>query len=373
MPAAITYAVLVDEMPLRPDAVTAIESIEIESKVGVADICRVRFATALSDDGNRWVVADDGIFGRLSSLRVLVQTGIGLPTVAFDGVVSETGLTVSTDSNVSSFEVVAMDRSVEMNLEEKVRQWPNMPDFAIAAAIFAEYGMIPVTTPTTVVRTQLDTTVTQRDTDIRFLRHLAERNGFDVYVRPGPVPPVSEGHFHAPMLDLPPQGVLSVDFGDATNVESFDVRHEMLRASSVRSAGVDARRVETQQSESAAASESTLGRSGTVGGGTRTTLARPSGLSVDSELQGSTQSAVDRSSWAVTARGEIDPSVYGDLLRPAATVLVRGAGATHSGTYYVDEVTHDIVGEQYRQRFTLRRNAVEPIGTEIYLTDGGLP
>lgn len=373
MPVAITYAVLVDSMPLRPDAVTAIESVEIESEVGIADICRIRFATALSDDGNRWLIADDGVFGRLSTLQLLVQTGVGLPTVAFDGVVTETNLVLSAEPGVSSFEVVAMDRTVEMNLDEKVREWPAMPDSVIALSIFAEYGMLPIVHPTPIVRNPLETTVIQRDTDIRFLRHLAARNGFDVYVRPGPVPPVSEGHFHSPVLDLPPQGVLSVDLAGATNVESFQVRHDMVRASTVRAAGVDARRVETQEVETASASETALGRSGTVGTAVRTTLARPDGLSVDSELQASTQSAVDRSSWGVTAHGELDPSVYGDLLRPATTVLVRGAGATHSGAYYVEAVSHHIVGERYRQRFTLRRNAVEPVGTEIYLTDGGLP
>ena len=372
MSAAITYAVLIDEMPARPDVVNAIESIEIESNVGLADVCRITFATALSDDGDRWTIVDDGVVDRLSSIRVLVSIGIGLPVVAFDGVVTETNLTLSAEPGVSQFEVLAMDRSIEMNLDEKIRQWPNMPDGVIAGLIFAEYGMIPVVQPTTLVRTQLDTTVTQRDTDIRFLRHLAARNGYDVYVRPGPVPGVVEGHFHPPTLDLPPQGVLSVDMAEATNVESFSARHDLLRATRSTAGGVDARRVSAQQVESSDASESELGRRGTVGAGARTTVLRPSGLNVDNELELTARSTVDRSSWGVSARGELDPSVYGDLLRPAATVLVRGAGSTFSGAYYVEHVTHHVVGERYRQQFTLRRNAVEPIGTEVYLSDGGL-
>jgi phage protein D len=370
---AITYTLLVDNAPAPPSLVESIEHIEAESKIGLASILRLRLATALSDDGDRWVNADDGLFSRLASIRLLATVGIGLPTVVFDGYVTETTLSLSAEPGESTFEVIAMDITARMNLEEKVRQWPNMPDSAIAALILGEYGLVPITVPTQPIRIQLETTVTQRDTDIRFLRHLAQRNGFDVYVKPGPLPGLVEGHFHAPMLDLPPQGVLSVDMGEATNVSGFNVKYEMLRPTKASVAGVDARSVDDQPADADSGELTELGSRAVLNGGeSRQTVLRTAGLSKTGELQILAQATVERSTWAVTAEGEVSTEVYGDVIQPGATILVRGAGSTFSGTYFVERVLHRF-DDDHVQQFTLRRNAIEPTGFEIYLDDSALP
>lgn len=371
---AISYSLMIGNTPAPPSVMDSIEHIEAESKIGIATILRLRLATSLSDDGNRWVIVDDDVFARLTTIRLIVSVGIGLPAVVFDGVVIETKLALSSDPGVSSLEVIAMDATALMNLEEKVRQWPNMPDSAIASLILAEYGLIPIVVPTQPTRVQLDTTVTQRDTDIRFLRHLAQRNGFDVYVKPSPVPGVIDGHFHPPRLDVPPQGVLSVDMGEATNVSSFEVRYEMLRPTTAAVWGVDARGVDNQPADADGGQLTELGRRAVLDGDRpRRTMLSTTGLSVTGELQTLAQAAVDRSTWAVTAEGELDTSVFGDVLQTAAPVLVRGAGTTFSGTYFVERVLHRLEEGRHTQQFTLRRNAIEPTGLEVYLDDTGLP
>lgn len=374
MTTGITYSLVIGNLPAPPGVIDSIEHIETEATIGMATILRLRLATSLSEDGNRWVNVDDGIFERLTSIRLLVTVGIGLPAVLFDGYVAETKIQLSSEPGASSFEVIAMDATALMNLEEKVRQWPNMPDGAIAAMILAEYALVPVVTPTMPVRTQLDTTVTQRDTDIRFLRHLAQRNGYDVYVQPGPVPGLVEGHFHAPLVDVPPQGVLSVDMGEATNVGSFEVTYEMLRPTKVSVAGVDARRVDDQPADADGPGLTELGSRAVLNGDrARATILHTTGPSRTGELQTLAQAAVDRSTWAVTAEGELDTAVFGNVLRPAAPVLVRGAGSTFSGTYFVERVLHRLEEARHVQQFTLRRNAIEPTGLEVYLDDAGLP
>lgn len=370
----IGYTLLVDNLPAGADLVDALEQMDVERGLGTADVLRLRLAVALSEDGSRWVIADDGIFDRLTSVRVMLTLGLGLPITLFDGYVANVDLELSEDPGQSSLTVVALDATALMNLEERIREWPNMPDSAIASMIFAEYGLIPVVDFTQPVRTQIDTTVTQRDTDIRFLRHLAHRNGFDVYVKPTPVPGVTEGHFHRPLVDLPSQGVLSVNFGELTNVRSFRISHEMLRAASTEILGVDAKTVQVQSATSSTAQNTELGRESLLGGPSpRKVALRNQGLSQTGELQTFAQASVDRSIWAVTAEGELETAVYGDALDVGRPVLVRGAGSTHSGTYFVERVHHVVEGESYTQRFTLRRNAVAPLGTEVYLQDGALP
>ena len=231
----------------------------------MADVLRLELGVALSDDGEHWTIADDGVFSRLTQVRLVLTLGLGLPKPVFDGYVAETNLELSEDPGASKLTVVALDATALMNLEERMREWPNLPDSAIATMIFAEHALIPVVTTTSPVRSMVDTTVIQRDTDIRFLRHLAHRNGFDVYVQPSPVPGVAEGHFHPPTLDMPPQGVLSVNLGEMTNVRSFSVKHQLLRPAAAEVASVDAKTVETQTATVDTTSLTELGRTSLLG------------------------------------------------------------------------------------------------------------
>jgi phage protein D len=370
----IGYSLLIENQPAPADIVDAIEHVDVERDLGLADVLRLELGVALSDDGDRWTIADDGVFARLTNVRVLVTLGLGLPKVVFDGYVAETSLELSEDPGASRLTVVALDATALMNLDERVREWPNMPDSVIATTIFAEHGLVPVVGDTQPIRSLVDTTVIQRDTDIRFLRHLAHRNGFDVYVQPTPVPGLIEGHFHAPSLDLPPQGVLSVNLGEMTNVRSFTLRHQLLRPAAAEVASVDASTVQSQAVSVNTTALTELGRMSLLGGDRpRATALRNRGLAASGELQVFAQASVDRSSWAITVEGELETAVYGDALDTGQTVLVRGAGSSHSGTYFVERVHHVIEGERYTQRFTLRRNAVAPLGTEVYAQDGAIP
>ena len=370
----VSYTLHVDGRPAPAEVVDAVEEVEVESHLALADILRLRLGIGLTEGGSSWSLVDDATFSRLASVRLLATIGSAVPTAVFDGYVTETGVELSDDPAHASLDVVALDTTALMNLEERVREWPNMPDSAIAAMIFGEHGLLPVVDATQPARIQLETTVIQRDTDIRFLRHLAARNGFDVYVQPGVAPGVVEGHFHPPRLEGRPVGVLSVAMGEATNVARFSARHEMLRPTEVAGADVDAGRVDEQTAEARAGELTPLGRRALLNGDRpRRSLLRPGGMSGAGELQTLAQAAVDRSTWAVSADGEVDTAVYGDLLRVGSTVLVRGAGATLSGAYLVERVHHHIAGERYAQHFTLRRNALEATGAEPFASDTGLP
>ena len=370
----IGYAVLIDNLPAPAEVVDAIEHIDVERDLGMADVLRLELGIALSDDGEQWTIADEGVFSRLTQVRLVLTLGLGLPKPVFDGYVAETNLELSEDPGASKLTVVALDATALMNLEERVREWPNLPDSAIATMIFAEHALIPVVTNTSPVRSMFDTTVIQRDTDIRFLRHLAHRNGFDVYAQPSPVPGVAEGHFHPPTLDMPPQGVLSVNLGEMTNVRSFSVRHQLLRPAAAEVASVDAKTVETQTARSTRRRSRSWGAhrcSGALSPASSAMRARGSPRAAS--YRPSPRQRLTGRHGGSPSRGSSRARVYGDALDVGQTVLVRGAGAAHSGTYFVDRVHHVFEGERYTQRFTLRRNAVTPLGTEVYVTDTALP
>jgi hypothetical protein len=90
------------------------------------------------------------------------------------------------------------------------------------------------------------------------------------------------------------------------------------------------------------------------------------------EMAALCQGLHDRAQWWVTGEGEVDSGQYGAVLKPRATVVVKGIGRVHSGTYYVTRVTHEFTPDGYRQLFAVKRNALEPTGTEVFVDTGVL-
>ena len=91
--------------------------------------------------------------------------------------------------------------------------WPNLPDAAIAAAIFGQYALVPMVQPTAPSLVEPEGTTIQRGTDLRFLRQLARRNGFDLYVQPEPITGIDQGFFRPRLPVGLPQAVLNVNMG----------------------------------------------------------------------------------------------------------------------------------------------------------------
>lgn len=373
---AVTYTLLIDRLPADADLLAAIQQIEVEDHADMADMLRLSIAIGVGDGCGNYSVLDQDLFRPLTNLRVLVRVGSGLPVPLIDAYVIETSVSFANQPGQSILNVTAMDPTVLMHIEERVRPWPDMSDSEIATAIFgdASYGFIPDVQPTSWRHLEVDQRVTQRGTDIQFLRQLARRNGYECYVETDPLSGLNTGHFHPPRLDLPPQGVLSVNMGEATNVNSLNARYDMLRPMTAAVTGLD---VESGAEEPAQAEQSAwraLGREPALGGELRRrVLLSRTGMARAGELQPYAQAAVDRSSQAITAEGELNTVAYGGVLRAKRPVSVRGAGPQFSGAYYVQRVQHSFSGESYTQRFTLHRNALGLTGEERFVDDGALP
>jgi phage protein D len=211
----------------------------------------------------------------------------------------------------------------------------------------------------------------QRGTDIQFLQHLAERNGFECFVEVNEAGQV-EGHFHPPKHDGQPQGTLSVNMGNDTNVNGFRARFDMLKPAKVKAATLDPDDASKQDAQSDDASQADgMGDTPTVPADRpRNVLLSGLAMAQSGEVQRYTQAVVDRSAWSIVAEGEVNTSMYGGLLKAKQAVMVRGVGKTFSGRYYVERVLHTIGSDgTYTQRFTLRRNATGLTGAENFRED----
>jgi phage protein D len=369
----IAYTLYIDDEPAPQSLIDVIQHLEVEDHADMADMVRLSVAISIRDGCGSWNVVDEDIFKRLTKLRINVNVGSGKTEPLIEAYVTETNADFANQPGQSMLNVVAMEPSVKMNLKETVTPWPNMADSDIAEQLFGNYSFEPVVDSTQPTRDETDHTEMQRGTDIQFLQGLAQRNGFECYVELNPETGKVEGHFHAPRLQQDPQGVLSVNLGTATNINSFHAQFDMLQPATASASNVDVHSKDDQSGQSDSLGDKALGTISTVpSDDARQVLVSATGLSDSGELQTATQSVVDRSSWAITANGELNTIAYGDVLRAKRPVLVRGAGRQFSGIYYVERVLHSFSGEGYTQQFNLRRNASGLLGSEDFVDDGAL-
>jgi len=368
---SVAYQLEIDGTPAAPDLLAAVLGIEVEDHAELASMLRLRIAAGQAPDGADWRFVGDPLFARLANVRLSVTIGSGDAELIFDGYIVETGADIEHDPGASVVEVVAMDATVLMDLEEKVRAWPNESDSGVVEAIFGEYGLTPDVEATEPTREEDDVVAIQRATDMQYVRELARRNGFECYV--DVASGSAEGHFHAPRLDEEPQGVLSVRSGAASNVDAFSVRYDMIAPTAASAAALGALDLSDQTAEIESANLTALGSDAVHDAGNgRAVLLSRTGLVDTAALERAAQGVVDRSSWAIRATGELGTITYGKVLRAKRPVSVRGVGQVFSGIYYVEKVLHVIDGDGYRQRFALRRNAIGLTGSESFSDDGGL-
>jgi phage protein D len=285
-----------------------------------------------------------------------------------NGFVSKQEVDYADEAGSSTVEISGLDATSLMNLQEKVTPWPNMPDSAIAAAILVQYPpLVPMIDQTSPSLTEPEGTTIQRGTDLRFVRRLAKRNGFDFYVQPEPFTGLDQGFFRRRRLLGAPQAVLNVSMGASeTNVSGVRVRYDMTGPTSVQAATLDASAKSVQPAVASVSTQPALGSEPTLSRIQPLPIVRPAdtGLMRSGDLQAFAQGIADESSFVVAIEGQVGPD-YG-VLRPGALVAVRGLGRLFNGLYLLTRVTHRIDDDGYVQQFEAKRNAATMTGAEPF-------
>jgi hypothetical protein len=364
------FVVQVAFAPLPPPFSTALAEIEVDTTVDGAAAFRLHFDLSRNMMGDFDALAID-IFRPLVPIRVSVSLGLGLPQCLINGFVKDAQLSVSNQPGRSTLEVSGMDAmGTLMGLLQVPFIWPSLPDSEAVRAIFGRYAVAPTFVfPTPPTRTVADTTTTQHAKDNAYVRQLAQRNAYEVFIQPDPLIGLDQGHFHPPATLAPPQGVLSIDFGSQTNLNSFSVDYQMLQPTAVVGVSVE------PKSRVPIPVIGLLGREPPMG--LEPALLRILPMPIEAfEVNDATNPAeavfnavsrVTESSRAIRASGEVDGLKYNRPLLPGLPVAVRGAGREHSGLYYVTSVSHHISKSGYTQRFQALRNAVSMTGAEPFI------
>ena len=344
-------------LPAPYEVLQALTRVEVTQDVDGPEGFSLTFTLA-KDKSLEYSLLNSGALQPFS--RVVIGTVLGvMPEVLMDGVITHSQLQPSNEPGRSTLTVIGRELNVMLDLEEKNESYPNQPDFLIVTRIlaaYAQYGLVPLATPTSDVPIMIQRIPRQQGTDLQFIRRLARRNGFVFYIEPVTFG-VSQAYFGPENRLGIPQPALSVDLGPSTNVRMLTFSNDGLAPVSARGTFVEPLTKVTIPIPSLPSLRVPPLSSGPVSA-RRTTLLRETANQSPVQAALAAISAVSTAPEAVKGEGEVDTIRYGSVLRARRLVGVRGAGRSYDGFYYVRKVTHVLErgqNPQYMQTFTLSR------------------
>jgi hypothetical protein len=301
---------------------------------------------------------------------ILSATLNGAVSVLMDGVITRHDIAPSNEPGQSKLTLVGEDLSRVLDLIDFswFMKYPAMPAEARVALMLAKYGMygiVPMIVPSVNIDVPLplDRIPSHQGTDLQYIELLARNVGYVFYLVPGPVPGVNIGYWGPEFTLSPPQPPLIVDSDAETNVEnvsfSFDGFSKTIYALLIQD--------ETSKTPIPIPIPDI------------NPLSPPLGLRPPIPLRAEPLTGVARytpaqavmiglaraakASQVVNGSGSLDVLRYGRVLQARQLVEVRGAGLPHDGLHYVKSVTHNLKPGEFKQSFSLSRNAFLPLAT----------
>jgi len=302
--------------------------------------------------------------GSLPLMRVVLVVQIGGRAESIiDGVTTNVE-TQPGEGGVGKIVVKGKDLSALMDIIEFTGlPYPAMPPAArvvLALAKYAAFGVIPLVIPSIAedLPIPIERIPQQRGTDYAYITALAHQCGHVFYLEPGPAPGASKAYWGPEIRVGEAQPALTVNMDALTNVESLSFNFDKEKKTMPI--------VYFQE----LLSKAPIG----IPIPDITPLNPPLGIvpplppqivSLDDTSQKGPIGALmaglayaGQHSDSVFGSGSLDVSRYGRLLKSRQLVGVRGAGLPFDGLYYVKSVTHDIKRGEYKQSFSLARNAL---------------
>jgi hypothetical protein len=350
-------------VPVPSFVIDALTGVQVTVSSGQRSGFQLTFAIGKNSPLNT-IMLPAGFFDAPSRV-IIVVTLNGTPNVLMDGVITQQTVAPSNEPGQSTLTVTGEDVSRMMEIVDLSGQipYPGMPSEARVALILAKYaiyGIIPKIIPSIslFIETPLERIPGQKGSDLQYINFLASEVGYVFYVEPGPLPGMNTAYWGPEIKIGLPQPALSVNMDAETNIESINFTFDGF--SKTLFIGY------LQQEEIKVPIPVLIPDINP--------LSPPLGLKMPiplrterlSELQnypivkavavGLAKAA--ESADVISASGQLDVLRYGQILRARGLVTVRGAGITYDGLYYVKSVTHNIKHGEYKQSFTLSRNAL---------------
>jgi hypothetical protein len=255
----------------------------------------------------------------------------------------------------SYVDVLGTDTSVTMDREVKAKVWDAVRDSDVFSQIVAPYGLTPDAEDTPATHAEAKHTLTQHDSDLRFVRRLARRNGCLFWLSAGPTGQQT-AHFRRPPLDGDTVAKLVINL-DQPNLNAIDISWDVERPTSTIGWDLDLSDKSSMDGAVARSPQKLLGDKALrdITGDTRSALVTAPVDDVG-DLKSRGEAALIEADFFVTATGETTALALGAVLHAHTMVQLQGVGTRHSGPYFVSSVRHLIDATTHRMEFELVRN-----------------
>jgi len=356
-------------IPVPQEVIDALTTIEVQTPSGKRGGFKLTFALSKRSLLNTTLLPV-GYFD--PPMRVIIVVTVnGAPHVLMDGVITQHTVTPSNEPGQSTLTIIGEDLSRMMDIFEIPGiRYDGMSREVRALVIIAKYavlGIVPMVIPSIAPDIPLPTEYTpgHRGTDLQYITSLADQVGYVFHIEPGPLPGVNVAYWGPAIRVGIPQPALTVNMDAHSNVDSlsftFDGFAKSLYFVQVRdshsgfSFPLPVPDVNPLSPPLGVKPPLPLG------------LKKIDGMAKYNPLQAVMTGIAIASQHAnvISGTGTLDVLRYGHVLQARQLVGVRGAGITYDGLYYVESVTHTIKLGEYKQNFTLSRNASIPFSQEV--------
>lgn len=352
--------VTVDGRALTSSDLTQIRSVDVSEAMNAQTQVSVVIACN-SDNASNWSSPLDSLVAPFAPFSVRIDRGPDSILVPARATSASWSLQAGA---LSTLTIAGLDASADLDREEHDRSWGAVSDADIATALLA-----PVAAPRVGPTPRPDGTDRftphQRATDWSFLRALAARNDFDVYL-------TSENGALVTVFDrTDPNGTAqaTLDLGYGALGGSASVQVQLVAGQRVRfTYGVGGENeqqvVENDGTGNAMGSQSL--------GGATTVLRDGNDLPGTQQPDVAARVLAERSAFGASMSVTLTAPGM-PLLRARRTVTVRGLGPLVSGLWLVKSVRHTITQGGHTQALTLTRNALGDGATGAAAALAGVP
>jgi hypothetical protein len=327
--------------------------VEVREKAGEPTTYRIRYSVDVRDGDLPWLI--DERFDPDCELSVLVPVEEETHCLV-KGPVHGHSVHLQHGGSGSWLEVLGSDTSVAMDRATKSAVWPNVTDSDVASSILLSYGYVPDVESTSASHADTKHSLVQRDSDLRFIRRLARRNGYSFWVT-ADSNGIETAHFKRPPVDEEPEEELVINL-ETPSISELDITWDVERPTSIKGSQLDLNSKANIGGDVGGSPLTALGsdRLADIAPGDRSLhLAAPADDAGDLQARG--EGTLIEAEWFIKATCRTTLGAVAVPLRLHMLVNVRGAGTRHSGTYMVSGVTHTISATGHRMELELIRNA----------------
>jgi phage protein D len=342
----------------KPELYNCSQTIRVEEDIERGSSFNLVMSLCRNDDGS-WPHLDDDEMTAWNRVTVTVTVGSQTDTI-MDGYISDIHIETVEQTAQLKATFTGVDASYVMNLEPHCHVWNDGKTYEeIAQTIITgpPYNMAAMVADPPSSSSSPPPSVTQRQTDLQFLRELARRRGYEFYVLGG------TAYFRAPVLDGTPQRQIATNFGERTNCENVQMFVNGTAPTEVVGARVDRETGETvtgraTSTDTAQTAMGTTDVSDQRGYGVPATrmVVRRAAAGNEAELTAYLRGVMSTRTFWVKVTGTLNALRYGAVLRIRKLVSIVGIGARYNGNFYVRKVVHTITPRTYRMEFEAVKN-----------------